>query len=216
MAAARLDRAVVVQTALRLLNEVGLEGLTLRRIAKELDVQAPALYWHFENKQSLLDEMATAMLRDLQDGSAWPDEDLSWQEWMKTSLRFLRNALLRYRDGAKVFSGTQLTDTGHGAGQEAYLRMMTRAGFAPATAGRAYFIAFTFTIGFVIEEQAVEPEPGERAPEYDPEVRAARMAPDHPLAAQISEELFSGYEARFEEGIDVVVTGIEARMAPGR
>lgn len=59
----RIDRRQVVDTALRLLNEVGLDGLTLRRIAKELNVQAPALYWHFKNKQELLDEMATEMFR---------------------------------------------------------------------------------------------------------------------------------------------------------
>src|SRR5262245_36093000 len=59
-----LDRETVVRTALRVLDEVGLEGLTLRRIAAELDVQAPALYWHFKNKQELLDEMATTMLVD--------------------------------------------------------------------------------------------------------------------------------------------------------
>lgn len=61
--AAKLDRAQVADTALRLLNEVGLDGLTLRRIATELDVKAPALYWHFANKQALLDELATEMLR---------------------------------------------------------------------------------------------------------------------------------------------------------
>lgn len=59
----KLDKKLVVDTALRLLNEVGLDGLTLRAIAKELNVQAPALYWHFKNKQALLDEMATEMYR---------------------------------------------------------------------------------------------------------------------------------------------------------
>ncbi|WP_143673537.1 TetR family transcriptional regulator, partial [Streptomyces griseiscabiei] len=44
----KLDKAQVAEAALRLLNEVGLEGLSLRLIAKELDVQAPALYWHFK------------------------------------------------------------------------------------------------------------------------------------------------------------------------
>jgi AcrR family transcriptional regulator len=42
---------------------VGLDGLTLRAIARELDVQAPALSWHFKDKQALLDEMATEMSR---------------------------------------------------------------------------------------------------------------------------------------------------------
>src|ERR1700688_4158094 len=55
-----LKRQGVVRTALRILDEVGLDGLTVRKLASELGVQAPALYWHFKNKQALLDEMATA------------------------------------------------------------------------------------------------------------------------------------------------------------
>ena len=55
---APLDRRQVAAAGLKLLNEAGLHGLTLRAIAKELDVKAPALYWHFKDKQALLDEMA--------------------------------------------------------------------------------------------------------------------------------------------------------------
>ena len=47
---AALTREKVVRTALRLLDKVGLDGLTLRKLAAELRVQAPALYWHFKNK----------------------------------------------------------------------------------------------------------------------------------------------------------------------
>ena len=54
MALARED---VVWAGLRLLDEVGLDNLSLRKLAKELGIQAPTLYWHFKNKQDLLDEM---------------------------------------------------------------------------------------------------------------------------------------------------------------
>ena len=45
-------------------GKVGLDGLTLRKLAAELRVEAPAVYWHFKNKQELLDEMATCVLTD--------------------------------------------------------------------------------------------------------------------------------------------------------
>ena len=51
----------MVRATLRLLDEVGLDGLTLRRLAAELDAKAPALYWHFANKQQPLDHMAHVM-----------------------------------------------------------------------------------------------------------------------------------------------------------
>ena len=47
---AKIERDTVVTTALELLDEVGIDGLTMRRLAQALDVQAPSLYWHFANK----------------------------------------------------------------------------------------------------------------------------------------------------------------------
>jgi TetR/AcrR family transcriptional regulator, tetracycline repressor protein len=223
-----LDRSRVVGTALRLLNEVGLDGLTLRRVAKELNVQAPALYWHVRNKQELLDEMATAMLRDMSaadDGDDRDDRDgghaegtsadASWQELLAGTGRGLRRALLRYRDGAKVFAGTRLTDTGHAARQEAHLRRLVAAGFSPGAAARASFIVFVFTEGFVIEQQAVQPMPDERAPGYDAAERAHSIGDEFPLAAQAGADLFEDYDSRFEEGLAAVIAGIGATLGPG-
>ncbi|GAB2798637.1 TetR/AcrR family transcriptional regulator C-terminal domain-containing protein [Streptomyces sp. NPDC054796] len=212
MGTTRLDRAQVAEVALRLLNEVGLEALSLRRIAKELNVQAPALYWHFKSKQALLDEMATLMTARLTEEAPAPSPGESWQESLTGVARLLRRGLLAYRDGAKVYSGTRLTSTGHARRQEEFLRKLVDSGFTPSAAARAFSIVFTFTLGFVTEEQAVHPMPGERAPGYDVEERRAALAADHPLAAQVSADLFGDYEARFEEGLAAVVAGVGATL----
>jgi AcrR family transcriptional regulator len=109
---APLDRTRVADTALRLLNEVGLDGLTLRAIARELDVKAPALYWHFKDKQALLDEMATEMYRRMVAGTPLDPGD-TWRERLLKTNRGLRAALRGYRDGAKVFSGSRFTGMVH-------------------------------------------------------------------------------------------------------
>jgi TetR/AcrR family transcriptional regulator, tetracycline repressor protein len=206
---APLDRRRVADTALRLLNEVGLEGLTLRAIAKELDVKAPALYWHFKDKQALLDEMATEMYRRMA-ASTRLDPTESWQNVLRTTGRGLRAALLGYRDGAKVFSGSRFTGIEHAPEQETYLRVMTEAGFTLAQAARAGMTTNAYTIGFVIEEQGVVPLPGERREGYDLEERARLMA-GFPLAAEAGRELFDDYDQHFEEGLEIVIAGIGAR-----
>ncbi|UQA93447.1 TetR/AcrR family transcriptional regulator C-terminal domain-containing protein [Streptomyces halobius] len=221
--AVRLDRNLVVETALRLLNEVGLEGLTLRRIAKELNVQAPALYWHFKNKQALLDEMATEMFRRMTASllaGTGPETDGprdDWQEVLLNACRGLRRALLEYRDGGKVFSGTRMTDESHAASQEALLSRLTAAGFTPGEAARAWWTAYNFTIGLVIEEQSVHPDPGEpdsRDPAYDLENRARRLGESHPLAVTAGHEMFGDIEAGFEAGLRIIVAGVAATVGP--
>ncbi|WP_338699799.1 TetR/AcrR family transcriptional regulator C-terminal domain-containing protein [Streptomyces sp. Q6] len=227
----KLDKTHVADTALDLLNDVGLEGLTLRAIAKELNVQAPALYWHFKNKQALLDEMATVMFRRMTEAGrdigyepgglagaegaeggegAGHAPALSWQEWLRQGNRHLRATLLRYRDGAKVFSGSRFTGTDHGSAVEANLRLLVEAGFTFDQAAWASTTAYMYTLGFVTEEQGMQPLSGEDPAPVDVEERAERLA-EYPLAAAAGGQLFAAYDERFEEGLALIVAGIEAR-----
>ncbi|MEU6377764.1 TetR/AcrR family transcriptional regulator [Streptomyces sp. NPDC046909] len=204
---APLDRIRVADTALKLLNELGLDGLTLRAIAKELDVKAPALYWHFKDKQALLDEMATEMYRRMVAGAALDPAD-TWQERLLKSNRGLRTALLGYRDGARVFSGSRFTSLVHVEAMEDNLRLFTSAGFTLAQAVRAASTTYLYTLGFVIEEQGVIPVAGERREGFDVDERARQMA-DYPLSAAAGAEIFEDYDQHFEEGLALIIKGIE-------
>ncbi|MDQ0788772.1 TetR/AcrR family tetracycline transcriptional repressor [Streptomyces sp. B3I8] len=206
---APLDRARVADTALRLLNEVGLEGLTLRAIARELDVKAPALYWHFKDKQALLDEMATEMYRRMIAGIPL-DHAQTWQERLLAANRGLRTALLGYRDGARVFSGSRFTGAVHAEQMEDTLRVFTGAGFTLAQAVRATQTSYLYTIGYVTEEQGVQPMADERREGYDLDERA-RVLSDYPLTAAAGREIFEGFDRHFEEGLTLLLAGITAQ-----
>ncbi|MFE2376708.1 TetR/AcrR family transcriptional regulator C-terminal domain-containing protein [Streptomyces sp. NPDC059398] len=217
MGTTKIDRARVAETALRLLNEVGLDGLSLRAIARELDVKAPALYWHFKDKQSLLDEMATLMYGRMLAGHL-PDGGgeqgrRSWQEELVAQQRALRAMLLRHRDGARVYSGARFTGTDHAESLERHLGGMTSRGFELTQAVQAGTTAYAYTVGFVIEEQGVQPMPGERREGYEIEERARRFA-DYPLTAAAGWEIFTDYDRRFDEGLRLIVAGIEAVYGP--
>lgn len=95
-ASARNDKSDVVAAAMRVLAENGLPGLSMRRIADELDVQVSALYWHFPNKQSLL---AAVSARIVGSGEA----DAGGLAALAASLR---ERLLAHRDGAELVSSS--------------------------------------------------------------------------------------------------------------
>lgn len=59
---AKLDRDTVIAQALDLLDEVGLDAVSTRRLAKRLGVEQPSLYWHFRSKAALLSAMAEAAM----------------------------------------------------------------------------------------------------------------------------------------------------------
>jgi TetR/AcrR family transcriptional regulator, tetracycline repressor protein len=206
----RLDRPTMIAAALKLLDETGLDGLTLRRLAAEVGVQAPALYWHFKSKQELLDHMATAVLGQFA-AEASLSSGLRWDRRMIESSRALRRILLRYRDGAKMVSGTRLMDTALYTPMEASLRALADAGFTQSQSVVALSTMASYVVGFVIEEQAVFPEPGVRDEFYDVEARSRRMDGQAlPLAKRAGRQLFSNFDRRFEAGLKLIVAGMTA------
>jgi TetR/AcrR family tetracycline transcriptional repressor len=206
-----LDRQTVVRTGLRVLDEVGLDALTLRKIASELGVQPPALYWHFKSKQDLIDEMATTLLRDT---VLVIQPDMAWDEFAVYYGVNLRQMLLAYRDGAKMFAGTYLTDTSIYQRQEAALRLMTNAGFSLPDAAEVLQTIYAYTIGFVIEEQAVYPKPGQRSEQYVIDKRTERMAHENvPMATEAGHTMFADHDTRYQRALNAIITGVGAWLS---
>lgn len=90
------------------------------------------------------------------------------------------------------------------------LRLFTDAGFSLSGAVRSLTTAYLYTLGFVTEEQGVEPVPGERRDGFDPAERARGME-GYPLAAAAGAEIFGDYDRAFEEGLALVIAGIAQR-----
>ncbi len=99
-----LDRETVLREALAVLDERGLEGLSLRALAARLNVQAPAFYWHFESKADLLGHMSALIYREAR--SSVPP-CASWSEWLLEYGRAVRQRFGSLRDAARLCASAQ-------------------------------------------------------------------------------------------------------------
>ncbi|HTZ92688.1 MAG TPA: TetR/AcrR family transcriptional regulator C-terminal domain-containing protein [Streptosporangiaceae bacterium] len=205
---ARLTKATIVQAAFDLLDEAGMDGLTVRALASRLGVQAPALYWHVSGKQALLDEMATETWRRIGATMAGLPGDLPWRELMMTYAATVRDQLLRHRDGAKAFSGTTFTDPDVVRRQEVTLASLTRQGFALRDAARGLVLLHDFTIGFCIEQQAVAQVSESGDDRYSPARRAEVIGPEAPLAAEAGWVIFGDPDGSFAESTGLMLEAI--------
>ena len=207
----KINADVIAHTALGLLDEVGLDGLTMRVVATALGVRAPTLYWHVKNKQHLLDAMANVMFAEAVEGLELPRRDETWQDWLVAHAHRLRAVLLRHRDGARVYAGTNITDPGLPRAVELGLRTLIDAGFSLAEAGRGFAAILHYTVGYTIEEQArLGTAYGDDNPYRTERLAEAFDAERYPLAARAATEVLFEPDARagFEHGLRLLVAGM--------
>lgn len=183
---ARQNRETVATAALELLDEVGIEGVSTRRLAQRLGLEQPAIYWHFRNKAELLSAMAEAAMEPHAKARLpTPSED--WRAWFAENMRSFRRTLLRHRDGARLHAGTRprQADLGRIAHK---LDFLIASGIPEEHAKMAMLAAGYFTVGCVLEEQA------NSHADSDADKTAGLPVLDH--------------EAAFEAGLALIIAGL--------
>jgi TetR/AcrR family tetracycline transcriptional repressor len=213
----RVTRTAVVEAALGLLAEGGLDAVSFRRIAKVLGVAGPTLYWHVESKRQLMDLMAEELVRRSGRAYAGPDPGQPWWEWLRADARRVFEALIATRDAPRVLAGNRPSPESF-EGIERVLGVLVEAGMSPGDAQQTLFALGAYVIGSATEWQAeAERAAGQPLPDpADEELNAvrARVLEGQPLLlAAIGELLERPHSAAFEFGLDLLVEGLRSRYA---
>jgi TetR/AcrR family tetracycline transcriptional repressor len=204
----RLEPHAVVHAALQVLDEAGLEGLSIRAIAERVGVRGPALYWHFRDKQALLDEMAEAMLADRADQLRRPAEGEPWWDWLAETARWLRRAVVSHRDGSRVFAGVTLPSVPTFLYlQDLAIGVLHDAGFSWEQALQGVVSLHVYVVGATIEEQSM-PSPAVIQ-------RFEGVFPDadrNPSLAAAFAQFDWDADAGFEHGLGLILAGLRAAV----
>jgi len=210
-----VTRERIVAVALELLDEAGLDGLALRRLAERLGIRAPTLYWHVRDKRELIDLLAGAILEEALAGWREPQPGQPWWEWLAARARVMRTALLAHRDSALVVSGNRPTESSL-PGIERQLRALADAGFAPRDGLLALLTLNAYVIGDVLDQQAEEGQPRPATEPVAGGDSTAAAGPDgpYPMLRAAARELGSP-DLRFDYGLGVLIDGLRARH-PGQ
>jgi AcrR family transcriptional regulator len=204
-----LSRDGIARAALGLLDGNGLDGLTMRVVATELGVRAPTLYWHVKNKQDLLDAMADVIFDEAATGLEGPSAGETWQDWTVAMAQRLRRALLRHRDGARVYAGSFSRHPAMLRTVELTLRTLRDGGIPVRHAARSFPAVLHYTVGFTIEQQARTGAPYDGADPYaDEGIAVGADAARYPLTAGVRDVLHDLDDEAFEHGLRLIVAGM--------
>lgn len=148
----QLHKHDVVDAATAILDSYGIADLTMRRLARELNVSPGALYWHFANKQQLLGAIADRILQPARDVPA----DGDWRARIVAVCSALRDALLSHTDGAELVSASFAAGQSDAAGEilAALSGAAADAGVPAAEAELAARTVIYYVLGFTVDEQS--------------------------------------------------------------
>ncbi len=188
----RWTREDVVAAAFTTLERDGLEGLSLRAVARELGAHLNSVTWYVKTKQSLLDSMADAVVGTVGTDDL-PDDPIARVRLMAHRYRA---ALLATRDGGRLVAGT------FSSGQtlrvaETIVAGLLDAEYSEADASRLCWAIVYFAFGLTQEQQTAPPDPV-------PTLAEPLASGAFPALARVGEHLLvrDSFDTRFEYGID--------------
>lgn len=202
--------------ALRVLDRDGLDAMSMRRVAEELGTGAASLYWHFANKDELLDAVFDRVIGEI--GLPAPDPS-RWQEQVKEVARGARRVMRTHRDIYKASLGRYPIGPNALVFAEGMLAIL-RAGGVPDRASAYATHLLTIYVGaYALEEGAQPRVSGE---EKDSEemlgmIRgyfASLPAGRFPNVVELAGDLTAGdWDDEFETGLELIVGGLAAQTA---
>jgi AcrR family transcriptional regulator len=199
-----LTRDAIVDAALTLLEREGLQGVSMRKLAQELDAGAASLYWHVGDKEELL---ALMLDRIVGEAEVVEPDPANWQEQVKEMLRANRRLLLKRRDAAQLSLGRIPAGPNSLPVMERSLAVLHAAGLPPRVISYAADMFALFVGGFAFEESMGHESDPKAFGEY-----LASLPPDQfpTLTALAGDLTEGGADERFEFAIDLLVRGLEA------
>lgn len=195
-------------TALDLLDRDGLDALSMRRLAEELNVGTMTLYGYFKSKRELLDAVMDAALAD--GPPVEPGGD--WRAGLRALVLSARASLVRHPELVHIRERQPILSPDALRFPEAGVDILQRAGFEAREATQAFRLLFTYTFGFATFSPADTVEADRAATRTALRALPADQFPRLTTAAEEASTAMGGEEV-FEYGLERILDGLEARLS---
>ncbi len=215
---AALSRELIVEAAIRLVDELGATALSARRLGEALGCDASALYRHFANMGDLEREVGDRFL-GLVDTRRHRNDD--WRATTRRICADLRRVQLQHSRFAALVSAAPTRLAHELRITEALLRELSASGLPATAVAAGYHALIELTVGSAAIDAALAAEqPAVRQRHYR-DWRAHYVGLDaalNPATVAVAGELYAGTaDDRFEFALDLLLDGLAARVpAPDR
>jgi AcrR family transcriptional regulator len=206
-----LSRGLVLETAMRLADEHGIEWLSMRKLADEIGVAAMTLYYYVPNKTELLDGMIDLVFSEIEP----PSLDVDWKTAMRRRAVSTREALSRHRWAVGLMEGRSTHGPSNMRLHDAVLGCLRAAGFSLAMTVHAYSVQDAYIYGFALQQTDMAPETADDfAAEAQRQMEAYKeLLADYPnmvevVGGYVAKEGYD-YATEFLFGLDLILDGLD-------
>ncbi len=213
-----LSRERVLEAAVALADEHGIDAVSMRRVGQELGVEAMSLYNHVANKDDLLDGMVENVVREIDIVAGEPGE---WRHRMRNQALTARAVMVRHPWVIRVLETRTTMTAPLLAYFDAILGILLDAGFSMELTHHAVHALGSRVLGFV-QELFDDSDELADSPEVV-ELMIRQMSDEYPNLARLMREIQHDEDSilgqgcddqiEFEFGLDVILDGLERLRA---
>ena len=207
-----LSRERVLEAAIKLADQGGLGSLSMRKLGQEFGVEAMALYYHFANKDEVIDGIVDIVFSEIE----LPTDGVDWKTAMRQRAISMRDVLLRHRWAIDLMESRRGAGPANLRHHDAVIGNLRAAGFENAMVARAYSLLDAYIYGFALTKINLPFDASEEVAEVAQGMLQRFPVNEYPnLVAYIAEHLKPGYDYgdEFEHGLDLILDGLEKARA---
>jgi len=202
-----LSRERVLDAAIKLADQGGLESLSMRKLGQELGVEAMAVYYHFANKGEVIDGIVDIVFSQID----LPASGADWKSAMRQRAVSLRDVLLRHRWAIGLMESRRKPGPANLRHHDVVIGSLRSAGLNMPTIAHAYSLVDSYVYGFALFAMNLPFDPSEEVADLGQDVLRAYPVNAYPnLVAYIS-AMRPGYNYgdEFEYGLDLILDGLD-------
>jgi len=210
-----VTRERVIAAALKVMDAEGLDALTMRRIGRELGVEAMSLYNHVRDKDDVLIGICELVMSEFDPPASRGD----WREDAKNAAREWRRMLTRHPNVMTLMAEQRkpLTSPGAMVPMDSALGVLRSAGLDVRDAAQAFHAFGGYIMGFVMMEQGMMLGHGDADDEHLREHAEFAQMVEAGELPHLTEALPVLHECaaddQFEFGLDLLVRGVESKLS---
>ncbi len=212
-----LTRQRVIAAAVTLADAIGVDALTIRKLAAELDVKPMTIYHHVPNKEAIIDGMVDLVFSEID----LPPTDVDWKTAIRQRCSSARTVLARHPWAAPLMESRTSPGPATLRHHDAVLGCLRAGGFSIEMTAHAYALIDAFVYGFALQEASLPATAGDEMADLaridgcgDAGWRVPEPSSSSPSSTSCSPGYDFGHE--FDFGIDLILDGLEAVIASGR